>query len=442
MDTREYEANLAKQFHYQKLDAEFSSQVREYYKLNIPQFLKIEGSRQPLFSKNGSQIAKGYDRIVIGDYGAFIEFSKSDAMKFDYIVESGQEYRMIDPKYKNNVKYDWYTMDDGSHVKIYHQKKRVTYADYQVGKYYVSVHEVARMVLFSHIDLDGVGSRLMVQLIYPDIEIHHVDYNFELDMNNRKIMADADSIIFTDISINRDMAKLLESTRQQGKQLLLLDHHASALENLGDLGYEWIHIDTSQSGALLAYHYFENEIKSKYPNDAANYEVVAKLVSDYDLWEHKYSQSVVLQFYWSKVGNEDFIKRFLQKSSAVFTPEEQSLIKESEDALAESYQIASSNMEWETDSYGRKWILIKSIGLMYSLVASRILKENPDAVYCVVMGKKNNLSFRSTGFDVKSIAEKLGGGGHPQAAGCSIPEGLIDIPSSVNYQEWTEYPFK
>ena len=95
-----------------------------------------------------------------------------------------------------------------------------------------------KRVLLSHIDLDGVGSRLMVQLVYPDIEIHHVDYNFESDINNRKIMADADSIIFTDISVNRDMAKLLESTRQQGKQLLLLDHHASALENLGDLGYE------------------------------------------------------------------------------------------------------------------------------------------------------------------------------------------------------------
>lgn len=442
MDTREYEANLANHFHYQKLDTEFSSQVREYYKSNIPQFLRIEGSRQPLFSKNGSQIAKGYDRIVIGDYGAFIEFSKSDAMKFDYIVESGQEYRMIDPKYKDNVKYDWYTMDDGSHVKIYHQKKQVTYADYQVGKYYVSVHEVARMVLFTHTDLDGAGSQLMVQLAYPDIEVYRVDYNFDKDMNYRRIMAEADIIIFTDISIERETAELLEMTRRSGKTLILLDHHESAKQKLDNLGYGWIYINPSYSGALIAFKYFESQIKVEHSDECDDYKYVAELVSDYDLWHHEMPDSLQLQFLWSKIGTDAFVERFLRNPKVEFNDEEKSIIKESMDALEESYQIAISSMSEQTDIEDNKWLLITDIGLMYSLVASRILNEHPEVAYCCIMSKKGSLSFRSRYYNVESIAQALGGGGHLLASGCSLPQGLIDIQSSVAYREWINYPFK
>lgn len=89
-------------------------------------------------------ITIGYDRIVIGDYGAFIEFDNNKAIVESFIIAPGQEYRIEDERYSKNVKYIWLTVYDGSGIKVYFQKKGVSYADYKPGKYYVSVHEVLR----------------------------------------------------------------------------------------------------------------------------------------------------------------------------------------------------------------------------------------------------------------------------------------------------------
>lgn len=298
-----------------------------------------------------------------------------------------------------------------------------------------------RRILFTHIDLDGAGAELMVKLIYPDIETYRVDYNFDSDLTYRKIMAEADSIIFTDISVSRDTAESLEATRAYGKELLLLDHHESAKNNLEDLNYPWIHINMEYSGALLAFLWYKDQLNMNL--DLANYNnygYLAQLVSDYDLWHHQYPESKKLQFLWSKIGTEQFITRFLQNSSIALSDEEESFVKESMDALEESYQIAISNMDPEEDSYGNKWLLIKNIGVMYSLVADRILKENPDVAYCCIMSRKGSLSFRSKYYDVKQIAEALGGGGHLLAAGAPMVE-MMDVISSVYQMKVVKFPF-
>lgn len=136
MNTLKLESELAKQYKYKKLPAEESIKYREIYKQNIPNFLSISGGGK-LFTLNGTLLCNNYDRIVIGDYGAFIEFSKAAS---PLVIEKGQEYRLTE-QFKN-VKYNWVTIDDNSHIKIYHQRGTVSYADYRVGKFYVSVHKV------------------------------------------------------------------------------------------------------------------------------------------------------------------------------------------------------------------------------------------------------------------------------------------------------------
>lgn len=138
MDTRNIEAKLAEKYGYKPLDKELSKKYREFYEDNIPRFLNLEGGGA-LRTTRGTTICKSYDRIVIGDYGAFIEFTNPD---YEFLCEKGQEFRINDPKYQNKVKYNWLTVPDCSGIKIYQQKKGVTYADYKAGKYYVSVHEV------------------------------------------------------------------------------------------------------------------------------------------------------------------------------------------------------------------------------------------------------------------------------------------------------------
>lgn len=139
MNTLKIEAKLAKKYKYRPLKRDLSEKYRKFYLDNIPTELNVNGGVDTLFTLNGSPICDGYDRIVIGDYGAFIEFSTSP---YSFIVKPGQEYRIDDERYSKNVKYHWLTINDNSDVKIYHQMRTVAYADYLPDKYYVSVHEV------------------------------------------------------------------------------------------------------------------------------------------------------------------------------------------------------------------------------------------------------------------------------------------------------------
>lgn len=137
MDTRQFEATLANKYKYKRLDVEYSAEVRAYYAENIPSFLSTV---QPLYSSAGTLICSSFNHVVIGDYGAFVEFSSTQANRDAFSIAPGQEYR-LEERYKN-CKYIWLTISDSSHVKIYYQKHRVAYADYVPGMYYVSVHEV------------------------------------------------------------------------------------------------------------------------------------------------------------------------------------------------------------------------------------------------------------------------------------------------------------
>lgn len=141
MNTLKIEAALSKKYKYKNLPGDLSEKYRDFFCENIPEFLSKSGSKDTLYTLSGSPISDGYDRIVVGDYGAFIEFSRS-VFSDSFIVQPGQEYRIDDERYSKNVKYIWLTINDGSDIKIYFQKKGVTYADYKPGRYYVSVHEV------------------------------------------------------------------------------------------------------------------------------------------------------------------------------------------------------------------------------------------------------------------------------------------------------------
>ena len=143
MNTLNIEAKLAEKYKYNPLPNDLSEKYRNYYLENMPDFLNIDGGGS-LFTTNGTVICDRYNRIVVGDYGAFIEFINQAS---NFIIAPGQEYRVNDKRYSKNVKYIWLTIDDGSNIKIYHQKKRVLYADYRRGMYYVSVHEVSNTTM-------------------------------------------------------------------------------------------------------------------------------------------------------------------------------------------------------------------------------------------------------------------------------------------------------
>ncbi|MBO5969959.1 MAG: hypothetical protein J6S14_15835 [Clostridia bacterium] len=140
MDTRSIESDLADLYKYKKLPDWLSQFYRDLFSKNVPYFLAVKDGPVCLHTIRGTVISNDFDRVVIGDYGAFVEFSVPAEPDL-FITQPGQEYREK-PPYRDNVKYLWLTVDDDSGIKIYKQLRGVTYADYKPGKYYVSVHEV------------------------------------------------------------------------------------------------------------------------------------------------------------------------------------------------------------------------------------------------------------------------------------------------------------
>jgi hypothetical protein len=137
----EYIEWLVKEYNYKPLPYEISNYSAFFYLDNIPSFLKKEGDNIPLYSLQGTKICNKYHRIVIGDYGAYIEIPKEDLIIENIHVPKEQTYR-FEPKYFNHLKYMWYTTNDFSGCKIYYQIRRVSYANYRVGFFYISPYEV------------------------------------------------------------------------------------------------------------------------------------------------------------------------------------------------------------------------------------------------------------------------------------------------------------
>lgn len=137
-----YQEQLADEYKYKPIPRTFFKDVRAEVEEALPEWCNMSGDTTKLETRSGTVIASGYNRIVIGDYGAFVEFSRAQANARHLKIKEGQSYRIEDPRYAEHVKYLWLTADDDSDVKVYYQKRSVEYADYKPGMLYVSVYEV------------------------------------------------------------------------------------------------------------------------------------------------------------------------------------------------------------------------------------------------------------------------------------------------------------
>jgi hypothetical protein len=93
------------------------------------------------YTKSGLLVAHNYVRIVHGDRGSYLEFEPEHICHDHISIPKDQEWRLED-KWKNEVFYDEYRTVDASNVKLYFQRKYVGYADYNLGMYYISLHDL------------------------------------------------------------------------------------------------------------------------------------------------------------------------------------------------------------------------------------------------------------------------------------------------------------
>ena len=90
---------------------------------------------EKLYLKEGTLLLNGYNRVVHGQRGDYIEF------EFENIQTNLTSYynlKSLDELINKGYYYQWLYPNNLKDIKIYYQLKTVKYADYKIGKYYIS----------------------------------------------------------------------------------------------------------------------------------------------------------------------------------------------------------------------------------------------------------------------------------------------------------------
>lgn len=104
------------------------------YQERLAPFDIYNQTKVDLYTYSGLFLLRGYERIVIGKRGPYVE-CKSNQIKMNVIeVPENQHWRF----YNKNAFYLEYRTNDEAYVKLYKQLKEVDYADYQIGYWYIS----------------------------------------------------------------------------------------------------------------------------------------------------------------------------------------------------------------------------------------------------------------------------------------------------------------
>lgn len=94
---------------------------------------------QKLYLKNGFLFANGFERVVHGGRGDYIELTR-EQIKLPLLSRFAN--KNWETTNSEDIYYYWLFTVGFPDVKIYKQCKTVKYADYKVGYYYISPNEL------------------------------------------------------------------------------------------------------------------------------------------------------------------------------------------------------------------------------------------------------------------------------------------------------------
>ncbi|MCR4314972.1 MAG: hypothetical protein NUW37_01345 [Planctomycetes bacterium] len=245
--------------------------------------------------------------------------------------------------------------------------------------------------------LDGFGAAFAGYLKHKDnleyVALEHGDDYSKVDFDDRHVM------VF-DFSFKPEVA---EDVFRRASKFEIVDHHVSAEKELS--GKPYATFDLSKSGAVLAYEYF-------FPD--AQLPEMYRHIQDKDLWQWVVPDSdavtCALQSYpydfavWSEV---------YEKPIRDLVIEGRAILRYRDKLVAEVMR----NLVLK-DFAGFRVPVVNS-ATFGSELGNAMVKGHPFAViYSILADGRVRYQLRSTdsGEDVSVIAQKLGGGGHRNAA--------------------------
>jgi uncharacterized protein len=221
-------------------------------------------------------------------------------------------------------------------------------------------------------------------------------------------------------------AEILQAWSDAGVEILLIDHHKTAMEHLGDVSNfaehfkGKINFDMNECGATLAWKHF-------FPDKTVP--LFLEYVKDRDLWNKTLPNSDAIHEIIAKLGRSfelyDLLKNYGMSEFSVLGELGNVLLAPKRRAIA---AIADRAITSTTLAHKDIPIVILAKDGSEDRLTSDICEElyvnrYPEALFVACQASDGAWSLRSNknnadgGFDVGALAKTYGGGGHRNAAG-------------------------
>jgi len=94
-----------------------------------------------VITKAGMIIARSHTRVVSSDRGSYVEMEEEAILEHNLHIPNREKWR-TQLQWEDKIYYIEYRSNCKTNAKVYYQTKRVNYADYKIGKWYVSLEDV------------------------------------------------------------------------------------------------------------------------------------------------------------------------------------------------------------------------------------------------------------------------------------------------------------
>lgn len=384
----------------------------------------------PVFKSKYSEVCNKYKlllpnnqvNIVINFFNLDVEYFR-DYPKLKKLGDN-EEFVILSP-YEDDVELRYFDIDETGNYLNFVPKKYLKAMDPDTKKDFLSkwnYSDKLKRVVITHAKCnDGAAVAAVIKHhrdvilkdnnIDDEIEFIYLDYNaYNIDDLISKVK---DKLVYIGdfsfpISQYRDLILAAE-------EIVLVDHHKGAMEDIDLANHYSVHIDLTRSGGELATEFFLGK--------ETDYNVI-KLIGDRDLWNWFYGPYTEAMAMMIKKEGHEVISKYLGNNMSRCNRD---LFEDLEPYKREAIKqdlkyIDKANEAEEFEVYGMKFFGLNFTGGISEILnhVSR-LNNTPSLSYSF---KDNVMTFSFRNYkddvDVNDLAKMFGGKGHTQASGAKV----------------------
>lgn len=279
-----------------------------------------------------------------------------------------------------------------------------------------------RTVLITHTDLDGLASGALILKKLGSLD--KVYFTQPNHLHTKLAGVPKESVVYvTDVGVN---STTLDKVKEQVKKILdsggriyWFDHHVWEdhwISGLSELGVN-LYVDRSACSAWVVHKYL----------DVEDSEDLVRAVCSVDLWLMNDWRGNYLSRYAGYAGGNAWKERVLRRLAHFSGTLDAEIFEVVEKAVTKELNIYSKALKKanvrECGGIKVVYYLKDEEEHLTSYIANALIARHKADI--AVLCRRGSVSLRSREVNVREIAMRMGGGGHPKAAGASLRPDII-----------------